>query len=215
MIGIVYATAAEADPFLTVADARKTADSPFPCFSAPAIPALILVSGMGKVAAALAAQALILVYRVERIVGAGICGALTDPPAAVPGRVYRIVHISEGEPGPGIPGDPPPLADDLFSDLPGADLVTRERPVFDPELRRRLASFGDLVDMEGAAVARVAALYGRPCSMIKGVTDFAGAGERAVLHENLAAVSRGVADCLWNEIGPSGKGTPAPGKETD
>jgi nucleoside phosphorylase len=78
--------------------------------------------------------------------------------------------------------------------------VTVERPVFDAHLRHRLAQWGELVDMEGAVVARVAGLYGATCAMIKGVTDMADDGQRTDLHRNLAAVSDAIAAHLVNGI---------------
>jgi nucleoside phosphorylase len=63
-----------------------------------------------------------------------------------------------------------------------------------------LASKGDLVDMEGAAVARVADLFGTPWTLIKAVTDNAGPTGRNTLLSNLSAVSSELARFLWSQM---------------
>ena len=141
----------------------------------------VAVSGMGKVSAALAVQMLIRERHCRRILNAGICGALVDRHDLAPGNVFRISAVSEGQPGPGTPSVAALCSGDLWQELSQARLVTVEQPVFDPNVRRRLAVWGELVDMEGAVIARVAHLYGVPWDMIKGITDMAGHGGRAHL----------------------------------
>lgn len=200
MIGILYATLPEARPFLERTGAQQTGDRPFSLYSLPKPAALVMVSGMGKVAAALAAQTLIREKNCDRLISAGVCGILVDSPALVPGQVMRVTEASEGPPGPGIWGGSVYCTDNRWPDLPTARLVTVERPVFDAQLRRRLSQWGELVDMEGAVVARVAGLYGATCAMIKGITDTADDGQQNVLHRNLAAVSDAIAAHLVNGI---------------
>jgi adenosylhomocysteine nucleosidase len=206
MIGIVFATEAEAQPFLERGGFSDAASALFRLLASPQVPHRVVISGMGKVAAALATQWLITECRPERLVHAGICGALGDPAAIRPGTIFRVTSVSEGVPGPGISSERRQCARDLWGGLPAAALVTVERPVFDDELRAALHRFGDLVDMEGAAVARVADLYGIPCSIIKGVTDFAGSGDRLMLQSRLPAVSAAVAQRLWEELSPHASG---------
>ncbi len=200
MMGIVFATEAEALPFLDLGGFKEIAIAPFRMLASSRLPHCAVISGMGKVAAALATQWMIAECRPGRVVHAGICGALGDRVAIRPGTIFRISSASEGFPGPGIPSGIRECARDLWSNLPAAALVTVEHPVFDDGLRTELRRFGELVDMEGAVVARVAGLYGIPCSMIKGVTDFAGSGERPSLRARLPAVSTAITQCLWEEM---------------
>jgi nucleoside phosphorylase len=200
MIGIIYATLLEARSFLTRTGAQQTGDRPFSLFRLPNPAALVMISGMGKVAAALAAQTLIREKGCDRLINAGVCGILVDSPVLAPGLVMRVSEASEGPPGPGIQEGSVYCTDNRWPDLPTARLVTVERPVFDAHLRHRLAQWGELVDMEGAVVARVAGLYGATCAMIKGVTDMADDGQRTDLHRNLAAVSDAIAAHLVNGI---------------
>lgn len=196
MFGIHFATDEEARPFLRLSGAIKVATEPFALFKVRTIPALIIVSGMGKVSAALATQMLIREHKCEHILNAGVCGALVDRAGFDPGKIFRISKVSEGPPGPGIPSKGIRCKGALWPDVATARLVTVEQPVFNSADRQRWASWGDLVDMEGAIVARVAHLYDIPWDIIKGVTDMAGDGDRATLHRNRNVVSEVIATQL-------------------
>ena len=54
--------------------------------------------------------------------------------------------------------------------------------------------------MEGAAIARTAALYQVPWTMIKGITDAAGHTDRATLKKNLPMVSEKIGEILWDKL---------------
>ena len=200
MTGILFASSLEAQPFIVTSGAAEVSDVPFQLYAVREPRLTIAISGMGKVAAALAVQFLIREQGIRRIILGGTCGALTDDPGFQPGRIFRITQASEGAAGPGIPSTPVACDTTLWPQLPSASLVTVERPVFDGQSRQDLVEFGELVDMEGAVAARVAAMYGVPCTIIKGVTDFAGDGQRQMLQENLAAVSLALANVLWKEL---------------
>jgi nucleoside phosphorylase len=200
MIGIVFATEAEAAPFLACGGFRALAAAPIQVLTSPRSPHRVAISGMGKVSAALATQWLIAEHGLRRVVHAGICGALGDPRNFAPGEILRVTSASEGRPGPGIPGEAMVCASDLWMELRPATLVTVERPVFDDILRAELLRYGELVDMEGAVVARVAHLHGLPCSIIKGVSDHAGGRDRSLLKSRLPAISADIAEILWKEL---------------
>ena len=87
-----------------------------------------------------------------------------------------------------------------FSILKSARLVTNDRPVFDAAWRGQLAGTGELADMEGAAVARVARLYGIPCAMIKGISDTADETGRMDVAKHVDWVSGRIADALVREL---------------
>lgn len=200
MIGMVFATEAEAAPFLASGDFRAVAAAPVQVLASVRSPHCVAISGMGKVSAALATQWLIGEHGPSRVVHAGICGALGDPRDFAPGEILRITSASEGRPGPGIPAEPVACAGDWWPELRPATLVTVERPVFDDALRAELLQYGELVDMEGAVVARVARLHGLPCSIIKGISDHAGRQDRPMLASRLPAVSADIARILWREL---------------
>lgn len=202
MIGLIFATMAEAVPFLSRSEAVQIDEKPFRHFKVPTQPSLLVtVSGMGKVAAALACQVQIREFMAEEIVNAGVCGALHSGPGISPGALFCVASAVEGDHE--IFGEAPqPLISDghIDWDRQAARLVTCDRPVFDDDERQALSDFADLVDMEGAAIARVAAMYQVPWTMIKGITDAAGPQDRASLNANLGKVSEMVGDLLWEKL---------------
>ncbi|MBC2710587.1 MAG: hypothetical protein HGJ94_06200, partial [Desulfosarcina sp.] len=177
MVGIVYATRREADPFLSQMSAGPLATQPFFLFQTAGKghpPCIAVISGMGKVAATIAATHLVLVHRVSVLVNAGLCGRLTMDNRWAVGDLFRISAAVEGDCDRFGQGEQAVVCDaQRFSELEPARLVTCDQPVFDAAWRARLAGIGELADMEGAAVARVARLYGIPCAMVKGISDVA------------------------------------------
>lgn len=132
----------------------------------------ILVTGVGKVCAASSLAALLSRQRPSRVVNLGTAGALRSGLAGthVIGRViqhdfpddviFSLVGTHHGEPIDF--GSGPVLASgDVF--------------VSGGEARERLAQQADLVDMEGYAVARVARNFGLGVTLVKEVSDEAGA----------------------------------------
>lgn len=202
MIGVIFATMAEAGPFLSLSQAVNIEEKPFRIFQVPANPDLLVtVSGMGKVAAALACQTMIREFMVDEIVNAGVCGSLISGSGFSIGAVFCVATAAEGDHE--VFGQAPlPIISDgkIDWDQRAARLITCDRPVFDADLRRTLAASAELVDMEGAAIARTAALHQIPWTMIKGVTDSAGPKERASVSKHLAEVSEKVGQLLWEKL---------------
>ncbi len=202
MIGLIFATLLEARPFLAVCGAEQTASRPFAIYETRLQPGMrVIISGMGKVAAAAACQALILTQRADAIVNAGVCGALQDDASFRVGQMLRIVNAMEGDHeifGKRLPAVA--CGTLLKIDLAPARLVTCDRPVFDSRRRAVYGQLADVVDMEGAAIARVADLYALPCELIKGVSDSAGPLERKTLLQNLNTVCEQMAQMLWRVL---------------
>lgn len=198
MIGLIFASKLEARPFLATHAATRIEAWPYPLYHVVAKPWLyVAVSGMGKVAAAIACQTLIRELKVNEIVNAGACGALQDGTAFEPGALFSVATAVEGD-HEVFGHSPQPLISDggLAWDLTSARLVTCDTPVFDLDVRSRLAARADVVDMEGAAIARVAALFHTPWTMLKGVSDAAGPTDRDTLKQNLNMVSEKIAAYL-------------------
>jgi adenosylhomocysteine nucleosidase len=198
MIGLIFATRQEARPFLLLGRAELVAEKPFQRYQSSDMPtAVIMISRMGKVAAAAAATALILEHQATRIINAGACGVLRDLPELPVGQIVRITSAIEGDHEVfGRRPEPVLCHSTLWPDLPMARLVTCDRPVFDLRRRNTCAKLGEVVDMEGAAIARVAHLYQVPCEMLKGITDSAQASERKTLLQNLNVISERIAQLL-------------------
>ncbi len=205
MKGLIFATEQEAAPFFELVSIKKERDEPFLTYSitlpdTPDNPLLVVISGMGWSQAAKAAEMLVEKYGVDKIINAGISGALVDRIDV--GTIYRV---TETRFGPGTPGYEPdvsyPLESTDWPDLPGARLITCEEPVYDNVLRYELAFWGELIDMEGAAIARVCRDHQVSLSLVKGVSDYADVSGREMLQKNLDAVSKRIADILLDGLG--------------
>lgn len=133
----------------------------------------ILVTGVGKVNAAIAVSTILGSHRPSSIVNLGTAGALRDGVTGthVIGTVIQHdlddaaifdllgIHVAE------------PIA--LTSDS-GTVLATGDRFISSSAVRAELAQDAHLVDMEGYAVARAARSMGVPVLLVKEVSDQAG-----------------------------------------
>jgi adenosylhomocysteine nucleosidase len=214
MTGVIFATLREAAPFLGLTGQRHE-DRVWPAFYAnqPSGGVVTIISGMGPGAAGYAARAAIADHGVHRLVNAGICGALRPGADWMPGAVFVVKRVTAVDFTAGSQTSAFDCSRQTWQRLPIADLVTCDRPLFDAGLRDKLAAWGALVDMEGASVAAAARDGGVPCTLIKGITDFAAEGERAGLHRRLEGVSCQIAEILWaglNQPKPESRGTNCP-----
>lgn len=204
MVGIVFATRREAEPFLSQLSAAPLTAQPFLAFQETGgshRASITVISGMGKVAAAVAATHLVLVHRVTRLVNAGLCGRLAVDNGWSVGDLFRIGTAVESDCDRfGRKAQTVACDARWFSELNAARLVTQDRPVFDAARRGQLAGIGDLADMEGAAVARVARYYGIPCAMIKGISDAADENGRQDVASHIDWVSGRIAGALAREL---------------
>jgi adenosylhomocysteine nucleosidase len=203
--GLIFATKMEAGPFLSVSQTALVKKDPIPIYHIDSMPwLLVAISGMGKVAAAAACQLLIRELKSVEIINAGAAGALVSGKPYKPGSLFCVASAVEGDHELFGKTLQPLLSDGRTDlDLPSARLVTCDIPVFDSQRRKALAERGDLVDMEGAAIARVAAMFNIPWIMIKGVSDAAGPTDRDILMGNLKMVSRKIGDYLHKHLHPS------------
>ena len=203
-VGIIFATRQEAEPFLSLASAAAIETDPSPIYrvSAALHPACITaVSGMGKVAAATLSAHLILQHGVQVLVNAGLCGCLTREKRWKVGELLRISSAVEGDCDRfGQPESAHDCTPGWFANLEPARLVTCDRPVFNDAPRQRLAAMGDLVDMEGAAVARVAHYFGYDCAMLKGISDCADETGRQDIAAQIGPVAARIAAALAEEL---------------
>ncbi len=205
MTAVIFATAREAAPFLTLAG-----QPPCEKGSRPAIlgrqdrsGVVTLISGMGPEAARAATLTAIEECGARRLVNAGICGALHSGSRWEPGAVFAVERARTIEDQASAPSRVIDCDRSGWAHLPVADLVTRARPLFDGALRTKLSRWGALVDMEGAAIAALAHDRGLPCTLIKGITDLATEGGRDDLHRRLDSVSSRIAEVLAAGLMPT------------
>jgi adenosylhomocysteine nucleosidase len=204
MTGLIFATKLEAEPFLSASKTVRVEKGPIPLYKIDAMPWLnVAISGMGKVAAAAACQLLIRELESSEIINAGAAGALASGRSYAPGALFCVTSAVEGD-HELFGASPQPLLSDgrTVLDLPPARLVTCDIPVFDSQRREAMAQKGDLVDMEGAAIARIAAMFDIPWTMVKGVSDMAEPTDGKVLVGNLKMVSQKIGDYLLENLQP-------------
>ncbi len=170
MIGILFATEMEAKPFLDRGEPDGT---------------VTVISGMGMEAARIATEKLIKEHGCTSVINAGVCGALNN--RLQRGGVYRVSMVST---------EKLKTAVNVGLGWGLKKLVTVEEPVFQHDRKLELSKQGDLVDMEGYAVARVCEEHNVPCIMIKGVTDFGDHNGKDDIRKHIDPVSETVADAI-------------------
>jgi S-ribosylhomocysteine lyase len=155
-------------------------------------------SGIGELAAASATEALVWFARSQgapltRVINAGVCGALVPGKFALgePLVVEKVVHyefdlspIEALMPGQ-YPGEPSALLPldvaGLLPDFQRATLASGDKFCSDPALAAQLVrDYGaDICEMEAAGVTRTARLHSLPVTLIKTISDEAGADDQA------------------------------------
>lgn len=155
----------------------------------------VVLTGIGKVAAAVAVSHAIAQRRPQRVLNIGTAGALHDGWEGVHhiGRVleHDVDHVALSA----IIGED--LTGEVILDpsLP-AVLATGDAFIADPTVRAALAERAHLVDMEGYAVAKACAVAGVPCQMVKVVSDTASEGAGETWVEQVDATARIIADVV-------------------
>jgi adenosylhomocysteine nucleosidase len=131
----------------------------------------VLVTGIGKVNAAIAVATILGEYSPSRIVNLGTAGALRDGMSGtyVVGRA--IQHDLDDSALYALTGLHFSEAIDVADD--GVTLATGDSFIADPDVRARLAQKADLADMEGYAIARAAMTAQVPVTIVKQVSDSA------------------------------------------
>ncbi|KAA1418337.1 nucleosidase [Mumia zhuanghuii] len=132
----------------------------------------LVVTGIGKVQATLVTALAVAELRPSIVLNVGTAGALDGSTGLhLPSRVVNH-DISAVE----LTALGYPVVDEIA--IPGGDgsvLASGDTFVTDPAVRERLALRARLVDMEGFAVAAVAAHLGVPVRLVKHVSDQADA----------------------------------------
>lgn len=165
----------------------------------------IVTSGIGKVNAAAAVAMLALKEECDLILSIGTAGRISS----IEGRCFWIAsavqhdygaersdgfaHYSAGSwpIGPATLEPLLPIADPGL-DLPHARVASGDAFVECPDKSRLLAGglSTDLVDMETAAIAQAAGLFGLPWAAIRAVSDDANGGSAGDFQANLEAAAR-------------------------
>lgn len=159
----------------------------------------VVLTGIGKVAAAVAVSAAIAERQPSRVLNIGTAGALRDGLEGVHrvGRVleHDVDHVALGA----LIGED--LTGEVVLDprLP-VTLATGDAFVADPAVRAMLAQRADLVDMEGYAVARACQRAGVPCDLVKVVSDTASHDAARSWVDEVDATARIIAEFVAAEL---------------
>jgi len=135
----------------------------------------VLVTGAGKVNAAVAVASTLATWSPRSVVNLGTAGALRDGLSGSTHVIGRVIQhdfaSSDVFALSGLHfGEPIDLAGD------GLVLATGDAFISDATTRSRLAEQADLVDMEGYAVASASLAAGIPVTLVKRISDEAGDG---------------------------------------
>jgi len=157
----------------------------------------ILVTGVGKVCAASSLSSILARQRPARILNLVTAGALRPGLTGthVVGRV--IQHDFDDESIFALTGA---RFGEPIEFGPGPVLASGDVFVSGGEARERLAARADLVDMEGYAVARVAKNFGLEATLVKEVSDEAGADAGRSWQEALDACAERLGAWVRREV---------------
>ena len=134
----------------------------------------VLVTGPGKVNAAVAVSMALADTSPSIVVNLGTAGALRDGLTGIYAVSTVMQHDFDDQAVHGLTGLHFGAAIDLADE--GVRLLTGDAFISDEVTRSRLALRADLVDMEGYAVAHAAVQSGVPVTLVKMVSDRAGDG---------------------------------------
>ncbi len=197
MIGIVFATEEEAQPFLSRYE-RGRFDGMGEGEALHDDQVLVTMLGVGKIKAALRTERLLNRHRPARLVHVGTCTSLVEK--LEKGALVAASQVFEGDrvelatpTYPRMPLDVP------FDGLPTVTLVTQDHTVQDQEERSYWQRIADVSDMSGYAVAYVAATHGVPCHIAKVITGHFQSEDKH-FRKTLAAACETMADFLLGEL---------------
>jgi nucleoside phosphorylase len=162
----------------------------------------LIVTGVGKTAAAVATTRAVLEERPSQVINVGSAGALRDGIAGVLEIGKVLNHDISGDALRSLGLDP---RDVLELGASPTVLATGDVFVSDPGVRGRLAQRAHLVDMEGYAVAYAASELGVPVRLVKHVSDNADESALAWV-DAVAASARAVGEWLDHIVGHPGRG---------
>ncbi|MFQ5569940.1 MAG: 5'-methylthioadenosine nucleosidase [Rhodothermales bacterium] len=197
MIGVIFATEGEANPFLNryqrgrfrgLSEGETLQDNHV----------LVSLTGVGKIKATLRTERLLQHHRLTRLLHVGTCTALNEalqvgaPVAA--SQVFEGDRVELATPTyPRMPLDVP------FKTLPTATLVTQDHSVRGENERSYWQRIADISDMSGYAVAYVAATHGVPCHIVKVVTGYLH-GQNKDFRKILSSACDTIADFLFEGL---------------
>lgn len=166
-VSLVMATHLEASPFLKNMFRDKIQDKPFPVYECEH--GHLVISGIGKAAAAMAALHLIENFCPDYILNFGAAGALRK--GFHVGEIFQVEEVWEHDRPHLISKKKRTYKPEIIEGFPGLVCATGDVPVLAESDRAALGTGAALVDMEGAGLLQATSLYGIPASLFKVITD--------------------------------------------
>lgn len=164
---MIMATFIEAKPFIELMPLTGLYQGPFPAFKQGNT--ILLISGMGKVNAAMAATYGCMNYTPDRVFNFGAAGATSLD--ASPGDIYQIETVVEYDGFDFKTGMPPTFTAEILPGFRNSNIATRDIPVIDRNDRETVSLSAELTDMEASAIVQVCEKFQVPCYLFKFVTD--------------------------------------------
>jgi len=165
--GIVMATLLEAAPFIDSGMFERIEEKPLSLYKHDSV--YLILSGIGKGSAAIAATYLILKYQTEIMYNIGAAGSTTED--YKPGDILHIDSVIDYDRPKLIGLKPRYLKPDVLENYKTATLATRDVAVVSAEDRKKVGILASLVDMEGAAFVQACRTFKVKNYLFKIVTD--------------------------------------------
>ncbi len=161
------ATMLEAKPFVLGMHMQEVEKRPFSIFQAD--PFCLVISGVGKANAAMAAAYCCKKYHPACVINLGAAGA--SGMLHHLGDIFHVNKIIEPDRVDVPAGKTPVYEPHVIKGFKTATLATSDKPVITSEQRKEISGIADLMDMEGAAVAQACALFDTRCLLFKFISD--------------------------------------------
>ena len=193
MIGIVFSTKEEAQPFLaTYQRGRFDGLGEGESFHDDTL--LVSILGIGKIKGALRTERLLRSYKLKALIHAGTCTALNDKLKI--GSVVSVSQVFEGDrielSAPTYPRMPLAVSLDKLEQV---TLVTQDHTVQGATELSYWQRIADVSDMTGYAAAYVAATHGIECQILKVISGHMGVDD-ANFRKTLSAAHLAMAEFL-------------------
>ena len=197
MIGLVFSTEEEAQPFLSKYQ-RGRFDGLVEGETVHDDDILVSLTGVGKVKATLRTERLLNRHKLTRLLHIGTCTALDENLKT--GTLVAAVQVFEGDrvelATPTYPRMPLEVP---FGNLPQVTLVTQDHMVQGQDERSYWQRIADISDMGGYAIAYVAATHGVSCHIVKVITGHF-QSEDNDFRKTLATACNTMADFLIKQL---------------
>ena len=165
--GIVMATRIEAAPFIDSGLFSCIEEKPLPVYMHESV--YLIISGIGKASAAIAATYLITKYKTELMYNIGAAGSTTEDHSL--GDILHIDSVIDYDRPTLVGSKPRYLKPDIIEGYKTATLATQDVPVVSAEARDKVSKSASLVDMEGAAFVQACRTFRIKNYLFKVVTD--------------------------------------------